>query len=824
MNTIAQSFRFSFRSLLKPPGFTLLVVLTLALGIGATTAVFSLIEAILLRPLPFKNPDRLVLVGDHLGGGAGTSVTAREIAVYSIGSSAFSSLGGFITTTFELSGEATPQQVHAARFSAGVFPTLGVQPILGRVFTRAEEDGHEPVAVISYSLWQDRYHRDSHVLGSLIALDRRPYSIVGVMPREFEFPLESGHLDQAQVWVPMSLTPDELSDQHAGFWGYQLVARLKDGVTVSEGAQDANRVAQQFMRTIPAGMSPIHVRGDVTPLLEYDVGEVRPLLRTLFLAVAVVLLIACANVAGLLLVRAIRKRGEYAVRLALGAGSGVIVRESVFEGVLLGTAGGLFGLLFAAIAIRAAIYLLPDSMPRVTSISMDTAVVAFALILALTTGAACSFAPAFVALRTNLTESLKEGLRGSSAGSSHNWLRGALVVSEIAIALVLVTTSAAFLRSFQKMRAVNPGFQPDHVLVAGYQLPAKQYSTNAAAESFSRAVLDRLAAKPAINAVGMTTALPASDLNPMSAYTVEGVPVEAWKLSFAGFAMVRGDYFRAMKIPLLDGRYFTSDDRSNAPLVLIVNQSMAKHCWPGERAIGKRLHPGSPKKDLPWATVVGVVADTKMGSRDEPSIDQWYTPAEQPATLYGSQAGEMVTAPTSGYIVVRSALAPEQMVQTVRAAVAEIDPLLALQAVEPITETMANAEAPRRFNTDLITAFAVAGLLLAIVGIYAVIAFSVSQRGQEIAIRMALGAQREGIARLVVVAGAKLAVFGCVLGVLGSLAASRLVSAFLFEVSATDPLIYAACVLIMVLMAVLASAIPAARAAAAEPMDALRSS
>lgn len=824
MYAIARNFQFALRRLAKAPAFGIVVVLTLALGIGATTAVFSLIEGILLRPLPFNHPDRLVLVGDHLGGGAGTTVTAREISTYSSSAGAFSSLGGFISTTFELSGEATPEEIHAARFTAGVFPTLGVQPFLGRVFTQGEEDGHEPVAVISYALWRDRYHHDSHVMGSLIALDRRPYSIVGVMPRDFEFPLEDGHLDQAQIWVPLSLTPDELSDQHAGFWGYQLVARLKDGVTFTQGAQDADRVAHQFMRSLPAGMSPINVRGDVTPLLEYDVGEVRPLLRTLFLAVAVVLLIACANVAGLLLVRAIRKRGESAVRLALGAGSGVIVRESVFEGVLLGTAGGLLGLLFAAIAIRAALYLLPESMPRVSSISLDTTVVAFAFILALTTGAVCSFAPAFVALRTNLTESLKEGLRSNTGGSSHSRLRGALVVSEIAIALVLVTTSAAFLRSFQKMRAVNPGFQPDHVLVAGYQLPAKQYFTNPAAESFNRGVLDRLAAKPAINAVGMTTALPASDINPMSAYTIEGESVEAWKLSFAAFAAVNGEYFRAMKIPLLDGRYFTSDDRSNAPLVVIINQSMAKHRWPGQPAIGKRLHVGSPKKKLPWATIVGIVADTEMGSRDEPTMDQWYTPAEQPATLYGWLPEAKLTEPTAGYIVLRSALPPEQMVQTLRSAVAEVDPLLALQEVEPITEAMANMEAPRRFNTDLITAFAIAGLLLAVVGIYAVIAFSVSQRTQEIAIRMALGAQRGGIARLVVGAGLKLALLGCALGVLGSLAASRLVSAFLFEVSATDPLIYVTSAAIILIMALLASAIPAIRAAAAEPIDALRSS
>ena len=308
MYALVQELRFAFRQLGKAPVFTVTVVLTLALGFGATTAIFSLVEGILLRPLPFSNPDRLVLLGDHLGGGPNTPVTAREIGTYANATSAFSSLGGYTSTNYELSGGATPEEVDAARFTAGVFPTLGVRPILGRVFTKQEEDGHQPLAVISYALWMNRYHRDPHVLESAIVLDRKAYTIIGVMPRSFEFPLEDGQLDQAQLWVPLSLTPDELSDQHAGFWGYRMVARLKDGVTLLQAAQDADRVARQIMRSFPASMSAIHIQGDVTLLREFAVGDVRPLLRTLFLAVSIVLLIACVNVAGLLLVRAIRQR------------------------------------------------------------------------------------------------------------------------------------------------------------------------------------------------------------------------------------------------------------------------------------------------------------------------------------------------------------------------------------------------------------------------------------------------------------------------------------------------------------------------------------
>src|SRR6202521_4317828 len=783
MYALAHDLRFAFRQMRKAPGFALSVVLTLALGIGATAAIFSLVEGILLRPLPFSNPDRLVLLGDHLGGGPNTPVTAREIGTYSNATGAFSSLGGYASVNYELSGGATPEQVYAARLTAGVFPTLGVQPILGRIFTSQEEDAHQPFAVLSYALWLNRYHRDPHILGSSIDLDRRSYTIIGVMPRSFEFPLQAGHLEQAQLWVPMSLTPDELSDQSAGFWGYHMVARLKDGVTLAQAAQDADRVARQIMRNFPAGMSAIHIRGDVTLLREQAVADVRSLLHILFFAVSIVLLIACVNVAGLLLVRAIRRRREYAVRLALGARSSVIIRESVREGLLFTFTRGRWGLAFAATAIRTALHLLPESMPRVDSISMDASVVTFALLLALATGALCSLAPAFAALRTNLMESLKEGSRTGTGASNHSWLRSALVVSEIAIALVLLTVSGAFLRSFQKMRAVDPGFRPDHVLVAGYQLPLGQYPTDASADAFNRAVVDRLASKPGIVAVGITNFLPASGLYHAAAYTIEGMPADSWKLQFSMFSTTYGDYFRAMGIPLLDGRYFTLDDRSNAPLVVIVNQSMARHSWPGQRAIGKRMHVGNPHKGLPWATVVGVVADTKVGSRDEPSTDQWYFPAQQPAILHGSASTGKLTGPADGYIALRSALPPEQMT-TLRSTIAEIDPLLALQQVQPMNDVISNVEAPRRFNTDLITAFAMGALLLAITGIYAVVAFSVSLRTQEIAIRMALGAQRIGIARLVLISAAKLALLGCGLGLLGSLAVSHLASSFLFEVSA----------------------------------------
>jgi putative ABC transport system permease protein len=820
MNGLAQDLRLALLQLRKAPGFALAVVLTLALGIGATTAIFSLVEGVLLRPLSFRDPERLVLLGEHLGGRPGMSVRAREIATYRSTAQAFSALGGYITASFELSGGERPEEVDAGRLNSATLTTLGVQPLLGRIFTQEDEDSRQSVAVISYALWMNRFHRDPQVLGSTIVLDRKPYSVIGVMPRDFEFPLDFGDIAGAQVWVPLSLTTDELSEQNSAFWGYRMIARLKDGVTLQQGAEDADRVAHQIMSELPAAMSAIKMRGDVKLLRETVVEDVRPTLRMLFVAAIVALLVACVNVSGLLLIRALRQRREYAVRVAIGASSSRIIRESALQGMLLSLAGGVLGLACAAVAIRTALHLLPASLPRINSVSVNPIVAGFALIVALATGIFCSLAPAFAALRTNLVTTLKEGAQGGSA--SHTWLRSALVVSEVAIALVLLTVSGMFLHSLQRMLAVDPGFRADHALVGAYQLPLQQYPTGVSVANFNRAVVDELSSKPGVTAVAISSAVAVSDASPQAAYTVEGQRAEQWKLKFAAFTSVYGDYFGAMGIPLIDGRTFDKHDDANAPLVIVVSQSMARDCWPGQSPIGKRMHVGNPRKQLPWATVIGVVADTKM-PRDEPAADQWYTPMNQPATLYGSGTPGNLSGPPSGYITMRSALDPEHMIQTLRSTIAEIDPLLALQDVRPLTSAISQVEAPRHFNTNLITAFAVGALLLAITGIYAVMAFSVAQRNQEIAIRMALGAQRASIAQLVLASGGKLALLGCGLGVLGSLAVSRLTDSLLFGVSATDPFTYSGAVLIMMLLALLASAFPAMRAASADPIKALRS-
>jgi predicted permease len=811
--------RFACRQARTSPGFSLTVILTLALGIGTSTAVFSLIDGILLRPLPFHEPGRLVLLGDRLGKGLNLGVTAREIEEYENASRAFSSVGAFESAGFELSTGAIPEVLHGAELTAGVFPTLGVQPVIGRVFTRQEQEARSPVVVISYAMWTERFHQDPSVLGRSIDLNRRPRSIIGVMPRGFEFPLQTGRLDQGMLWTPLSLTPEDLAQD--GAWRFEMVARLKNGVTLSQASQDASRVAVQVMRDFPSSVSAIRIQGDVMPLHEYAVRDARPLLKTLLFAASTVLLMACLNAAVLLLVRAIRRRREYAVRLALGAPSNAIVVESALEGLVLSLCGGVLGLLLVAFAIHSALHMLPDSMPRINSISTNVGVVVFALVLSLITGIACSCVPAFAAAQTSLLDSLTEGSHTGTGGRSHARLRSALVVVEVGVAVLLLILSGAFLRSYQKMLAVDPGFQPEHVLVAEYGLPAKQYNSNAAIDSFNHEVVRRLSSKSGVVAAAISTAIPASG-SAASGYTVEGVPPGKWKLQFSNFAIVSGDYFRALGIPLLAGRYFNADDRTGAPPVVIVNESMARQCWPGEDAIGKHIHAGNPRRPYPWATVVGVVADTKPQGRDQPGAEQWYIPTEQPEVLNGAASAEAVAQTSAGYIILRAALPPEQMIGVLRATVASIDPLLGLDQIRTMNEAIANVEAPRRFNTGLLTVFAICSLMLALTGIYAVVAFSVSLRTREIAVRMALGAQRGNVVRMVLVSGGKLVSLGCVLGLAGSVVVSRLISSFLFEVSPTDPLIWAASVLFMMFIAALASALPAKRAASTEPVETLR--
>jgi putative ABC transport system permease protein len=602
-----------------------------------------------------------------------------------------------------------------------------------------------------------------------------------------------------------------------------MVGRLKPGITAAQAQNDAERVAQEIMRNYPPMMATLHISSVVRPLAESTVQETRPLLRTLFMAVAVVLLIACVNLAGLMLVRAIRRQREVAVRMALGASSAALLRQALMESLVLSLSGGLMGLALAAIALGVGRSLLPESLPRISEISLNWEVVGFALLLATVTGLLCGLAPAFAALRTNVNATLKDGGRSGTTGGGHARLRSALVVAEIAIAMILLAASGLLLRSFEKMRSVDLGFQPERVATAAYGLPHEQYSTQASVDAFNRELLERLRRVPGAEAVALTSQIPASGVNSNETFVVEGyVPPKGAKLNLATPAQVIGDYFGTMSIALLRGRAFTEADTAGKPLVVVVNHRLVQHYWPNQDPIGKRMRIGTDEMQTPWMTIVGEGGDVKLSAPDEPTREQFFTPVAQAEDDLGTLGSPNDLNGNGGFIVLRSKLPAEQMESTLRSAVRAIDPQLPLTHVQTMEQAVLASEAPRRFNTVLISSFAGAAVLLAVLGIYSVIAFSVASRVQELAIRMALGSQRAGILRLILESGAKLALIGCVLGLAGAAAASTLLRSMLFGVSPFDPLVLALAAVGVLLLAVGASAIPAMRAASIDPMQALR--
>jgi predicted permease len=828
LGQILQDTRYTLRQLCRSPGFALTAILMLALGIGGTTAIFSIVEGVLLRPLPFPDPDRLVVLGDVLEGShcvscAQSSVTAPDIRNYMRDTQTFSHLGGYRQRLFELSGTGSPAAVNATRMSGEVFAALGVPPLLGRTFTQQEDEEQQQVAVLSYGMWRSRFHGDPNVLGSKILLYRKPYTVIGVMPRDFEFPLNPGHVNQSELWLPLSLQPEEFMAGSAASWNSRMVGRLKPGITAEQAQSDAERVARETMRDSPAYMRSFRIHAVVTPLQEDTVAQARPLVRTLFFAVIVVLLIACANLAGLLLVRAIRRRREIAMRLALGARAATLLRQAIVESMILSIAGGAIGLALAAVALRLGVSLLPQTLPRINEIGLDWPVMLFALGLALLTGLLCGLAPAFAAIRTSVNEALKEGGRTVTSGGGHARLRSALVVAEIAVALTLLTASGLLLRSFEKMRDVKLGFRPDNTLAALYVLPQQQYRTQSAIDEFTKTLLNDLGQLPGVEAVGVTSFLPAAGNSWGISFTIEGyVPPKGAGLNMAAMSLFEGNPFEALGIRVLRGRIFTQSDNAGSQLVAVVNRKMAERYWPGQEPIGKRLRRGLPETSTPWMTVVGEVDDVKLGSPDAETIPQVYQPVTQTVASEGVFASVGELSATNGWIVLRSRMAPEQMEDTLRATVRKIDPQLPLYQLQTMEQAISKSEAPRRFNTVLISSLAIAAVLLSVLGIYGVIAFSVALREQEMAVRMALGCQRFGVILLILSSGASLAAVGCGLGLLGAVAASRLLRSFLFDVSPFDPSVLTLSAVAMLLLALAASALPARRASSMDPMRALR--
>ena len=693
--------RIAVRHLLKSLGFTTTAILMLAFGIGATTAIFSILEGVLLRPLPFPNPERVIALSDVLqgvevGGNNEAGVTGADIKNYSRDTHSFVSLGGYQQTSYELSGVGDPAQINVERMSGGVLPALAVPPLMGRYFTQQEDDQKVQVVVVSYSFWQTRLHGSPQVLGTKILLDRKPYEVIGVMPRNFEFPLMPGHLNNSEAWVPISFSDQEASSGAAN-WSYSMVGRLKPGITPEQAVTDATRVANETMKTYPAYMASLKIRPIVRSLHEETVEQARQLVRTLFLAIAVVLLIVCANLAGLLLVRAIRRRREIAVRLALGARAGALLRQALLESLVLSVTGGVLGLALASAALRVGVSWLPETLPRINEIGLDWQVVGFALALAIITGAVCGLAPAFAALRTSVNNTLKDGGRTGTSGSGHAWLRSGLVVGEIAIALVLLVASGLLLRSFEKMRAVNLGFRPDHVLSASYSLPRQQYSTQAAADQFNNELIRRSAEIPGVEFAGVTSFLPASGNSNNNTFVVEGyVPPKDANMNLATMVTVHGNYFQAMGVPLLGGRYFTPDDKPNTQVVALVNHKLAEHFFHGSSPLGKRMRIGTPETQSPWITIVGEVADVKEASPDIPAKEQWYMPVQQLETALGSFGTPATDINGNyGYIAVRSTMPPEQLQNQLRNMVHSMDPQLPLAQVQSMERTVSDSEAPQ---------------------------------------------------------------------------------------------------------------------------------
>jgi putative ABC transport system permease protein len=829
MQKFLLDLKFALRQLRNSLGFTITAVLMLAFGIGATTAIFSIVEGVLLRPLPFPESDRLMVLSDHLQGvevgqgGDEVGVTVPDIIAYTRDTRSFTALGAYQGAAYELSGNGDPAQVNASRITAGIFSSLGVAPQLGRVFTTDEDEHHQQFAVLSNATWRTRFHADPQIVGAKVLLDRKPYIVIGVMPRGFEFPLVPGQLNRSELWVPMSFRPDELASRSASNWSYQMIGRLKPGLSPAQAQSDADRVAQEIMRGYPAEMASLHINALVRPLQGDTVQQSRSLLRTLFLAVAVVLLIACFNLAGLMLVRAIRRQREVAVRLALGARASSLIRQAVLESLVLSVTGGVLGLILAGLALSVGKSMLPENLPRVNEISLSWQVIVFALGLAVITGLACALAPAFAALRTNVNSNLKEGGRTGSEGGGHARLRSALVVAEIAIALVLLTASGLLLRSFDNMRAVDLGFSPQHVTTAAYSLPQLQYSKQPQVNTFNRELLLKLNQLPGVQSVGLTSLLPSQGVNNNQTFVVDGyTPPPGANLNLATVSQVEENFFPAMGVRMLRGRTFTEADHAGTQLVLIVNHKFAQRYWPNQDPIGKRLRIGTAQMQTPWLTVVGEVSDTQLLSPDNPATEQYYMPVDQAEDAIGSLAAPGDLNGNGGYIVLRSALPPEQMENALRSTVRSIDPLLPLTQVQTMEQVVSESEASRRFNTVLISSFAFAAVLLAVLGIYSVIAFSVASRVQEMAIRMTLGSQRSAIVRLVIQSGAKLAIIGCVIGLAGAVAASRLLKSMLFGVSPFDPMVLALAAIGVLLLTVIASTLPAIRAASIDPMQALR--
>ena len=808
MDALARDLRFAGRMLVRDPGFTLLAVLALALGIGATTAIFTVVDAVLLRPLPYRNSDRLV-VALH-GPTASGPVSPADYLDYHRSARSFERLSAAQAWGATLGGGERPERLNGLQVSADLFDLLGVPPLAGRTFVQGDDGpGRDRVVVLSHALWQRRFASDTSVIGRAIPLDGEPFVVVGVMPRGFRF--APFWQTRAEMWVPLSLAK-RLDDR--GGRSLRLFGRLRDGVTVSAAQAEMTGLAAGLARTHPATNTDLGIT--VRPLLDKVVSGIRSTLLALLTMVTFVLLIACANVANTLLARASGRQREMAVRTALGARRARLVRQLLTESVLLAFSGAVVGLMFAVWGINWLIALLPPgSLPRQQEVSLDIRVFGVAAVAALITGLATGLVPAFQLARTSISSAFQDGAKGATEGSGRKYIRSLLVTGEVTLALVLLVGAALMGRTMLKLSAVDPGFRADHLAVATVSLAGTPYASAPARDPMFLRVRDRLASLPGVTAVSAINHLPLAGDTWTLGYTIEGRPVPApGERSAAVYRIVQPRYFGVMDLPLLAGRDFTSADSASAPHVAIVNKAMADRRWPGESPIGRRIMlPGVSNVQTP-ITIVGVAANARQS-------DWTAAPDDEVYLAYAQRAGEFGLATLT--FVLRTSIDPAAVAAVIPREVAELERSVPVTDAGTMSDVVADELWRERLTAQLTGIFAAVALALAAIGVYAVVAYSVARRTREIGVRVALGATRRHVVLLALGEALRPVVVGAVFGLGIALASPRFVQAFLFDVSAIDPLALAVAVLTLVLVAGCAAWVPARRASRLDPVAALRS-
>jgi len=805
METFLKDLRYAIRMMFRNPGFTSVAVIALALGIGANTAIFSVVNSLLLNPLPYKDASRLVWIWETNPGAGIEEETASppNYKDWKTQSESFEEMAAFARTRLTLTGEGEPEIFMAGIVTDGFFATLGAQPKLGRVFL-AEEDipGAERAVILSEGVWQRRFGADPEILGRKITLSGNPYTIVGVMGADFYNP-RPGDPQPAEMWVPFRLDYNP-NGRRSDF--LSVIAKLKPAVTVDQARAEVKTISASLEQQYPATNTGWSTK--VIPLHERFFGDIRPALFVLMGAVCFLLLIACANIANLLLARSASRRKEIVIRAALGASRGRVMRQLLTESLLLAIAGGVLGLLLAVWGIEALKAFGPSNIPRLSSIGLDGQVLAFTLFVSLATGIVFGLLPAFQASNPHLIDSLKEGGRDSSDTVRGTRIRASLAVAEIALALVLLIGAGLMARSFSTLQNVNPGFDSEKVLTLQILLPATKYGEEPKQADFTNRLIEQVASLPGVEAAGIIDSIPLGGTGNVFGFAIEGAPpapidnppdAEAYRAS--------GEYFKAMGIPLKRGRLFTKQDTAEAPAVALINETMARMYFSGEDPIGKRITTGDSVQG-PWLNIIGIVGDVRVEGLNQEPYPQMYTAAtQQPSRLFT--------------LVTRTS-AQSGLIAGIRSQVMQMDSDLPLFNIRSMADLLSGSIARPRFNTFLIGLFAAVALILAAVGIYGVISYSVTQRQHEIGIRMALGASRSDIMKMIAGQGLKMAGAGVTIGLGAAMALTRLMASLLYGVSATDPLTFIGIALLLTLVALVASYIPARRATKVDPMIALR--